>query len=411
MQSLYSLCLETIADHAEHITDWSSIPFDPFVLDIIQVLGEKESRIKASIYETIGAAHGHHLPNHLGSVSLMGRDVEALRRTTQELIPRFITHLDLSYMDDINDSSLLFLKPCIHLKVLEMTSTQITDRGVSHLARMADMNGLVRNNNSKSSFGLNQLQILGLSNNTISDMCLKHLVKIPSLTGVDLSYTSVTDVAIQFMKQHQFEILYAVSPPRMSITQSLLYPNNNRHSPPPSRTYFQNTNYRRNRYQQQQQQQNNNNNNDKMDSMALITWCGGTYYRNNSDQQRAGVEYLIGKKQKNPAYNIQLNPTLFKIVGEPLIPTMRQRRRSVYGTYFGDLCFVRPTSTVSVDEKKSKKLKMNSRGGARIEEPTRKRLRIIKEASPSPPPPLPTRKQSWPNAMDYLKMIEKDLGI
>ncbi|KAI9498925.1 hypothetical protein BDB00DRAFT_797320, partial [Zychaea mexicana] len=136
MQTLYTICLETVADHAEYITDWSNIPLDPFVLDIVRAIGEKESRNKSSvIYERIGAAHGARFPEHLGAVSLVGRDMLSLREATQ-LIPRFITHLNLSCVSGINDSAIILLKPCVNLRVLDLTRTEITDVGVSHLARM-----------------------------------------------------------------------------------------------------------------------------------------------------------------------------------------------------------------------------------------------------------------------------------
>ncbi|KAI7859338.1 hypothetical protein BDC45DRAFT_497387 [Circinella umbellata] len=367
MKSLYSICLEIISDHADCISDWIDIPLDPFILDILQTIHRKESRIKPSIYEGIGVAHGSHLPNYLGTVSLVGRDATALRTATQ-LIPRFITHLNMSNMDGINDQTIILVKPCIHLKVLDISHVNVTDLGVSHLVRMATTPGL-----------LNQLQVLGLSANKLSDKCLKYLIKVPTLIGVDLSYTNVTHVAIRFMKQHQFKALYARSSSCFEILQSLH----------PRFPYESNMDFIKDGELEHED----------VGNYSLITWHD--IYGTN--QRRSGVKYLDSKKQqKNPAYNIKLNSSLFKIVGQPLIPLIstQQRSRPKYGQFFIDLCFVRSTTTMD-EEKKSNTSIIGSR---------KKRARISNDSSSSTSPST-TQKQNLPNVMDYLKMIEKDLGI
>ncbi|KAG2224468.1 hypothetical protein INT45_010534 [Circinella minor] len=364
MKSLYSICLEIISDHADCISDWIDIPLDPFILDILQTIHRKESRIKPSIYERIGVAHGSHLPNHLGTVSLVGRDTTALRTATQ-LIPRFITHLNMSNMDGIDDQTIILVKPCIHLKVLDVSHVNITDLGVSHLVRMATTPGL-----------LNQLQVLGLSANKLSDKCLKYLIKVPTLTGVDLSYTNVTQIAIRFMKQHQFKALYAHSSSSFDILQSLH----------PGFPYESNMNLVKGGELEHED----------IGNYSLVTWHD--IYGTN--QRRSGVKYLDSKKQqKNPGYNIKLNSSLFKIVGQPLIP-IRHRSRPMYGHFFSDLCFVR--STITMDEEKKSDTSIS---GSR-----KKRARIDNDSSLSTSPST-TQKQNLPNVMDYLKMIEKDLGI
>ncbi|KAI8150008.1 hypothetical protein BJV82DRAFT_585446 [Fennellomyces sp. T-0311] len=328
MQTLYAICLETIADHADSIAEWSGIPFDPFVLDILRAIGEKPGRIKPSIFEGIGYAHGHLLPNHEGAISLAGRHESAMLNAVHAM-PRFITHLNLSDMQGLGDGSIHHLKECIHLKVLDISRVDLTDMGVAHIWRMTDL--------TVSDLGLKSLQVLGLAGNQLSDRCLKHLVKISTLIGIDLSHTSVTDVAINYMKRHQFEVLCAISPP-----------------PPPVRFGHAN--------------QDGN--------VALITWHG-------IDKQH--TEYLAGE-QRNPGCNIVPNPTLFKIVGQPLVPMRKHAGR--WERYFGHLSFARQMPDSCMLESKPKK-----------------RQRVAREPSP------PQRKQSWPNALDYLKMVEKEMGM
>ena len=327
MQTLYAICLETIADLAHEITEWTNIPFDPFVLDILHAMGERPGRIKPAILESIGDAHGHLLPNHEGAISLAGRPEPAML-TTVHLIPRFITHLNLSDMHGLGDNSIHHLKECIHLKVLDIAHVDLTDMGVAHIWRMTDL--------MAEHLGLKRLQVLGLAGNALSDRCLKHLVKIPTLIGLDLSHTNVTDVAINYMKGHHFEILCAVSPP-----------------PPPAKFGHAS----------------------QYEPASLISWHG-------IDQRH--TEYLTGK-QRNPGCNIVPNPMLFKITGQPLMPM--QKRPGNWERYFGHLSFVRQVLDTSAAESKPKK-----------------RQRVIQE--PSPP-----QKQSWPTALDYLTMVEKEMGM
>ncbi|KAI9498924.1 hypothetical protein BDB00DRAFT_797317 [Zychaea mexicana] len=174
------------------------------------------------------------------------------------------------------------------------------------------------------------------------------------------------------MKRYQYEVLYAVSPPPSLRPQMAISTPIRKHKP----LYVADDN----------------------PTPLLITWS--RIYGKKVGNERQPVQYLAAK-QRNPACNIKPNSALFKFVGQPLL--CLQQRTRVCGSYFGDLSFVRQAPKPVDDAVETSFTTAPSRG---IKRPRNK----IHESSPTPPHP-PARKQSWPNALDYLKMVEKDLGI
>ncbi|ORX46070.1 hypothetical protein DM01DRAFT_1339709 [Hesseltinella vesiculosa] len=89
----------------------------------------------------------------------------------------FVTRLNL--LDtNFGDADVHRLSKFSNLRVLELKNTRITDMGILYLSGMANIN-------------LQQLECIQLSYTSLTDGCLRHLVKMKHLRGLDLTSTAV----------------------------------------------------------------------------------------------------------------------------------------------------------------------------------------------------------------------------
>lgn len=210
ISSLYSICLDILATHADSIEDLSNVPFDPFICDLLQVLfkrPERQLQKSSGVLEKVGRVHGGHVvqllpPNYttieISKRTFPGTEAAALHLTSQ-LFPRFVCYLNLSNAgNNIDDSSIYLLKEFVNLTVLDISGTRITDAAIASVSRLANLDS--------PAIGLKRLSKLGAAFTAVSDRALKHLVKIPRLSAVDLTATHVTPtIARKYLAQFAFD--------------------------------------------------------------------------------------------------------------------------------------------------------------------------------------------------------------
>ncbi|KAI8339270.1 hypothetical protein BC941DRAFT_422567 [Chlamydoabsidia padenii] len=229
VSTLYQLCLITLIYQSCDIVDLHGIPFDPYILDLLtfavcdthqlfnplhqrqrldplQSLKTKSKTIDLrNLLARIADAHGSEIRRpkylHFGSLHLVDSGVHQIPAQLSYLsrhgVPQFITRLDLS-ISWVGDDDIPCLKHMVNLVVLDLTSTKVTDYGVSHLMRFTQLD--------EPTIGLRHLRILSLAyNKNITDGCLKSIRNMTELCGIDLSFTNVTkSVAIFCLKAFDY---------------------------------------------------------------------------------------------------------------------------------------------------------------------------------------------------------------
>ncbi|KAI7885282.1 hypothetical protein K492DRAFT_172202 [Lichtheimia hyalospora FSU 10163] len=210
MHSLYHICILRLAKLADQDLDLSSIPFDPFLDDLLRaVFQTRNIGLIQGALESIGQSHGKHLGDkthrHLASVCLdpgyRWYNQATLLKTIETRFPHGICNLNLSHSNTITDDHMFSLKQCTNLQVLDLSYTAITDAGIATLARITKLN--------ESHLGLKCLKLLGVAGNRLSDRVLKHLAGIRSLQGMDLSYTTAinADIATSYLARSGYAVL------------------------------------------------------------------------------------------------------------------------------------------------------------------------------------------------------------
>lgn len=106
----------------------------------------------------------------------------------------------------IDDDSLKYVGCHETLVDLDLTQTQITDKGLVHLKRLVNLEKLTLTNNRVTDEGLAHLKnltsikMLRLDGTMITDEGLKHLRGMKNLSGLDLEGTGVTDEGLKYLK-------------------------------------------------------------------------------------------------------------------------------------------------------------------------------------------------------------------
>lgn len=106
----------------------------------------------------------------------------------------------------LNDDDARHLQELTNLKTLDLTDTQITDKGLEHLKGMTKLEALFLDNTQITDKGLahlkdmTELDFLYLQGTQITDNGLPHLNGMTNLQALDLSGTRVTDAGLAHLK-------------------------------------------------------------------------------------------------------------------------------------------------------------------------------------------------------------------
>jgi hypothetical protein len=140
---------------------------------------------------------------HAVVVDLSGAEIMITPKIVEELKHlHWLRILDLS-SSTISDSDLSYIKEMTHLTSLNLDHTAITDAGLAHLA------------------SLHLLEQLELKGTHITDAGLEQIKDLKSLTTLDLSETHITDAGLQWLLgMSQMTYLYLNETP---ITDAGLY--------------------------------------------------------------------------------------------------------------------------------------------------------------------------------------------
>ncbi|KAI9300480.1 hypothetical protein BJ944DRAFT_272981 [Cunninghamella echinulata] len=215
VKTLYEICLKELILNFEYVQDLEYVPFDPFIKDVLNYIiisdtaaTNNNKQVNKTILKKIGESHGHYLRQkdhlHFGSFVfwclVSTRQVPVDFCNFIETAPQFITRLDLS-MTPLYDTDLIHIKLLTNLVVLDLTNTNISDTGMSHLASFTQPN-------ETSRIALPYLEILSIAYcHQITDRSLRYIPKMKrSLMGVDLSTTNITPaVASTFLIKHGYQ--------------------------------------------------------------------------------------------------------------------------------------------------------------------------------------------------------------
>lgn len=360
MLSLYEICLEILADSATYVTDFNHVPFHPYIEGLLQAIYNKpHDRLRFDVLEKIGRAHGTKLRESNSpfcTVDLckkvgLSSPLRAFENVSRSF-PHFVCKLNLAHCSDINDSSILYLKEFINLQVLDLTGTNISDAAVASISRMAGI--------EQKHYGLRNIQVVSFAaNNSITDRSLKHIVRIKSLLGVDLSLTGVTDVAIRFLNRYAYESVSAV--PLNLRTKSKLA------------LQMSYTEYRGH-------------------ESSLVSW--------ESTAPTSKIETIGKDKVANPGYHIPPNPALTRLVIATTKPLEALDKGPAIRTFtdpdldfqtYAQLCFARSSrQTTHMDARSN------------VSERKVKRHRTAEQRTAMP---------SLGSMQNYLTIIEKDMGL
>lgn len=350
MLSLYEICLEILADSAAYVTDFKTVPFHPFIEDLLTAIYEKpQDRLCFDVLEKIGYAHGARLRalnSAFCTVDLCKKvglcsPLRALKNISRQF-PHFVCKLNLAHCSDIDDNSIVHLKEFVNLQVLDLTRTNITDAAVASISRMAGV--------EEEHYGLQNIQVVSFAaNDLITDRSLKHIVRIKSLLAVDLSLTGVTDVAIRYMNRYGYDTVSAVT---LDLRNS-------------SRLALQI------RYAEYQGHES-----------SLISW--------ESTAPASNIKTFGKDKTANPGYHVPNNPALMRLViatiksGDDGPITRYSRTPNFDFQSYAQLCFARSPRQVT---------KVNRNAIASEREAKRHRT------------------EKAPSMHDYLAIVEKDMGL
>jgi hypothetical protein len=113
---------------------------------------------------------------------------------------------DLVLHNTDDPDSLLSQMQGMNLFSLKLSSTEVTDDGLTHLIRLTSLKCLYLSNTQITDAGLTHLEkmtgleALGLANTQISDAGLTHLKELTGLDTLDLSNTQITDAGLTQLK-------------------------------------------------------------------------------------------------------------------------------------------------------------------------------------------------------------------
>ncbi|KAH8552476.1 hypothetical protein BGW37DRAFT_489117 [Umbelopsis sp. PMI_123] len=184
--SLKTLALNTIARHSHWFESFGAIPQD-LAEEVLQATFDQDTITaemmhnfaETYISSNMTLRHGRYMRSTTyDNTNLLDRQLRSL-----SIIPTFLTKLDLKGCKELVDDDVHRLNPLIHLTTLDLSETEITDYGMSHLARPFAM---------KTKQGLWQLEALLISNvKYVTDASLKYLRNFPALNVIDISETSI----------------------------------------------------------------------------------------------------------------------------------------------------------------------------------------------------------------------------
>jgi hypothetical protein len=183
--SLKSIAIVTVAKHSEYFGGFGSTP-QHLAETILQIIFDNNTitaEVLADFAEsypnsTLQLRHmrwlTHNKRHFPPQYSYLDRQLRSLA-----VVPKFITRMDLSDCSDLQDDQMHRLNSLVSLETLILTSTEISDYGLSHLARPLGI---------PSSPALRKLRVLMLQNVwNITDASLKYLAQFPALEVLDIS--------------------------------------------------------------------------------------------------------------------------------------------------------------------------------------------------------------------------------
>ncbi|KAI7862293.1 hypothetical protein BDF14DRAFT_1857750 [Spinellus fusiger] len=222
VSSLYTLCIMYLTQHSHSIVDLEGIAYEPYIADLLKRIFSKGEYIHPSILTLIGETHGEDLrkDSHYGTIELITasfvHEQRNVLRYIATLFPSFVCRLNLSGTN-VNDHDMTLLNGFTNLVVLDLGNTLVGDEGVAHLCRMAVKGGNVDPRR------IEHLEILSLAcNTTVTDKTLLYLHHLKRLKGIDLSFTSVTDVSLTYLSRFDFKPL--LCQPTISPFKRAAYP-------------------------------------------------------------------------------------------------------------------------------------------------------------------------------------------
>lgn len=392
-KTLYEICLKELIINFEKVEDLQYVPFDPFIIDILNYIIETNTindsngrPLGKTILRKIGESHGQHLRKkeylHFGSFLFQCRTPSTVSTELSYFIqsgaPQLITRLDLS-MAPLYDEDLVHFKLLANLVVLDLTNTLISDTGISHLARFTQPND---SSSSRTAF-LQHLKILSVAYcQFITDRSLRYIPRMKrSLVGIDLSTTLITPtIASTFLLEHGYQ--------RMSN----LKPNHNYNNKKDSTTTTTTTSssfYFRNRstssdtiicpiHEQFKREYC------PQHSSSLITYCD-----NRLSEEYGSKTKLLNDEIFNPAYRIQQNGVLNSIMNgcillNPYISVMSNPKDWKGWWKHNDndqkkgLVFILKPSTkeISSNKKRSLEMEKDNNNNVKVERPIKIKNRL-----------------------------------
>ncbi|KAI8060759.1 hypothetical protein BC940DRAFT_311498 [Gongronella butleri] len=197
VQSLYTLSLHKLLQHGLLLSSLDGVALS-YVTDMLALLQKDRLAQKwplvvhQHLLRVISKSHGPKLAQlypWMGAVYMDVTYARAMLKSYSCVVPSMITTLSL-VNSCFDDDDVILLQPMTHLRILDLSNTRIGNLGVLYLAGK----------------GMPSLHLVSLRyNRQINDGALRHLLAMPSIHGLDLSYTGVTrSVAIAALKKDKY---------------------------------------------------------------------------------------------------------------------------------------------------------------------------------------------------------------
>lgn len=201
--SLRTIAVNTIAHYSHLFESFGAVP-QHLAEEVIQTVFDQD-RITAEIMADFAESYPTtnltltHVRCVQSRPTYSSRKVNYLERQlrTLALIPSFVTKVDFTGCRDLVDEEMYHLNGFINVITLNMSSTSISDYGISHLTDPFSL---------RQSRGLLKLKALVIRNvEDITDASLKYIRLFPGLALIDLKGCSVdSDVATVVFKRMSF---------------------------------------------------------------------------------------------------------------------------------------------------------------------------------------------------------------
>ncbi|RUS21783.1 hypothetical protein BC938DRAFT_475354 [Jimgerdemannia flammicorona] len=200
--TLYSICLRSLTRHSKWITSLDGVPYVPYGRDLVQAVLASRLYINASILRLFRTHYASDIPLADSTLNIYNISLHETHLRHLHDLGAFITRLNLS-ASTIDDQTVCTLNNMTGLLVLDLSYTQITDVGISHIVRpLIKLYGAPTPLTPSPVTGMPDLRLLNLSSNPrITDLSLKSLHRFRHLVGLDLSDTRVNpEVARAFLR-------------------------------------------------------------------------------------------------------------------------------------------------------------------------------------------------------------------